>query len=42
MKGMSKALHFGKSVHDNGWGMFTTLLGYKLKEQEKQLVKIDK
>lgn len=42
MKGMSGALHFGKSVHDNGWGMFTTFLAYKLKEQGKQLVKIDK
>ncbi len=39
---MSQALHFGKSVHDNGWGMFTTFLGYKLKEQGKQLIKIDK
>ena len=42
MKGMAQALHFGKSVHDNGWGMFTTFLAYKLKEQGKQLVKIDK
>lgn len=42
MKGMSQALHFGKSVHDNGWGMFTTFLHYKLEEQGKQLVKIDK
>lgn len=42
MKGMSKALHFGKSVHDNGWGIFTTFLAYKLKEQGKQLIKIDK
>ncbi|MFB6468958.1 RNA-guided endonuclease TnpB family protein [Cytobacillus sp. Hz8] len=42
MKGLSKALRFGKSVHDNGWGMFTTFLGYKLKEQGKQLVKINK
>lgn len=42
MQGMSQALHFGKSVHDNGWGMFTRLLEYKLKEQGKQLVKIDK
>ncbi|MCM3800435.1 transposase, partial [Caldibacillus thermoamylovorans] len=32
MKGMSQALNFGKSVHDNGWGMFTTFLEYKLKE----------
>lgn len=42
MKGMSQALRFGKSVHDNGWGMFTLFLAYKLKEQGKQLVKIDK
>ena len=42
MKGMSQAFHFGKSVHDNGWGMFTTFLAYKLKEQGKQLVKIDR
>jgi putative transposase len=26
MKGMSQALHFGKSVMDNAWGMFTTFL----------------
>ena len=42
MRGMSKALKFGKSVADNGWGMFTTFLNYKLMEQGKQLVKIDK
>ncbi|QZT33935.1 transposase [Caldalkalibacillus thermarum TA2.A1] len=42
MKGMSQALHFGKSVHDNGWGMFTTFLQYKLEEQGKKLIKIDK
>ncbi|MBS4195516.1 RNA-guided endonuclease TnpB family protein [Lederbergia citri] len=42
MKGMSQALHFGKSVHDNGWGMFTGFLRYKLEEQGKQLIKIDK
>lgn len=42
MKGMSQGLHFGKSIHDNGWGMFTQFLQYKLKEQGKQLVKIDK
>ncbi|MFD2761569.1 RNA-guided endonuclease TnpB family protein [Lentibacillus juripiscarius] len=42
MKGMSRALKFGISVADNGWGMFTTFLQYKLEEQGKQLVKIDK
>lgn len=42
MKGMSRALNFGKGVADNGWGMFTSFLQYKLKEQGKQLIKIDK
>ena len=41
MKGMSRALRFGKSVADNGWRMFTTFLAYKLQEQGKQLVKVD-
>ncbi|WP_058306199.1 RNA-guided endonuclease TnpB family protein [Gracilibacillus massiliensis] len=42
MKGMSQALQFGKSVADNGWGMFTSFLKYKLKEQGKHLIKVDK
>ena len=42
MKAMSKSLHFGKSVCDNGWGMFTTFLAYKLAELGKQLVKVDR
>ena len=42
MRAMSQALHFGKSVSDNGWGMFTTFLKYKLEEQGKRLVKADK
>jgi putative transposase len=42
MKGMSQALNFGKSVADNAFGTFVTLLDYKLREQGKQLVKIDK
>ena len=42
MKGMSQALHFGKSVADNAWGMFTTFLQYKLEGQGKKLIKIDK
>jgi putative transposase len=42
MKGMSQALNFGKSVSDNGWGMFTTFLEYKSKLEGKQVVKIDK
>ena len=42
MKAMSQALQFGKSVSDNGWGMFVTFLKYKLEEQGKKLVKVDK
>lgn len=42
MKVMSQALNFGKSVFDNGWGMFTTFLKYKLEDMGKQLVKVDK
>ena len=42
MKGMSQALKFGKSVSDNGWGMFTTMLKYKTELSGKQLIKIDK
>lgn len=42
MKDMSRALKFGKSVHDNGWGMFVSFLDYKLKEQGKHLIKVDK
>lgn len=42
MKAMSQSLNFGKSVADNGWGMFATFLQYKLEEAGKQLVKIDK
>ncbi len=42
MQGLSQVLNFGKSVSDNGWGMFTVMLKYKLEEQGKQLVKIDK
>ena len=39
---MSRSLNFGKSVSDNGWGMFATFLKYKLEEQGKKLVKVDK
>ena len=42
LKCMSQALNFGKSVSDNGWGMFTRMLEYKLADNSKQLVKIDK
>ncbi|MCL2425298.1 MAG: transposase [Oscillospiraceae bacterium] len=42
MKGMSQALNFGKSVSDNGWGMFVSFLDYKLCEEGKVLIKVDK
>ena len=42
MRGMAQALNFGKSISDNGWGAFTRMLEYKLKDQGKQLAKIDK
>lgn len=42
MQGMSHALNLGKSVSDNAWGMFLRFLDYKLEEQGKMLVKVDK
>ena len=42
MKAMSQALNFGKSVSDNGWGMFRSMLAYKLADQGKTLIIIDK
>jgi putative transposase len=42
MKGMSQALKFGKSVSDNGWGIFTAMLQYKALFSGKTIVKIDK
>lgn len=42
IKAISGALCFGKSVSDNGWGMFTLFLQYKLEDAGKQLVKVDK
>ena len=40
MKAMSRSLHFGKSVMDNGFGQFREMLAYKLERQGKQLIKI--
>ena len=42
MRAMSKSLHFGKSVMDNGYGMLRTMLAYKLEERGKDLIKVDK
>ena len=40
MKSMSRSLHFGKSVMDDGYGMFRSMLEYKLNERGKELVKV--
>ena len=42
MKAMSRCLNFGKSVMDNSYGTFRDILAYKLEEQGKKLVKIDR
>ena len=42
MRGMAQGLHLAKSTNDNGYGMLKTFLAYKLAEQGKQLVVIDK
>jgi len=42
MKEMSQLLNLGKSVYDNGWGMFTAFLKYKLEDRGKKLIKIDR
>lgn len=42
MKGMSQGLHLGKGVMDNGYGMFVTMLEYKLKEKGKRLIYVDR
>ena len=42
MQAQAQALSFGKAVADNGWGMFTRMLEYKLEERRKYLVKADR
>lgn len=42
MKSISGTLNFGKSVSDNGWGMFARMLEYKLEDLGKILIKINK
>ena len=38
----NKGFGNGKATLDNAWGMFAVMLDYKLQEQGKQLIKIDK
>ena len=42
MKAMSQGLKLGKGVMDNGYGMLLEMLGYKLEEQGKILLRIDR
>ena len=42
LRSMAQCLKLGKSTHDNGFGMFRIFLKYKLEEQGKQFIKIDK
>jgi putative transposase len=42
MKAMSRSLHFGKSVMDNGYGMLRSMLEYKLDEKGGELVRVDR
>ena len=39
---MAQGLKLAKSTSDNGFGMLKTFLAYKLAEQGKQLIVIDK
>lgn len=42
LRGMAGSLKLGKATNDNGFGMFREFLGYKLAEQGKRLLTIDK
>ena len=42
LRTLSRTLKLGKSTMDNGFGMFRIFLSYKLAEQGKHLIKIDK
>jgi putative transposase len=42
MRGMAQGLKLAKSTNDNGFGMFRSFLAYKLAEQGKPLVVIDR
>jgi putative transposase len=42
LRGLAGSLKLGKSTNDNGFGMFRTMLEYKLTSQGKTFTKIDK
>lgn len=42
LRGMAGALKLGKSTNDNGFGLFRSILAYKMADRGKQFVKIGK
>lgn len=42
LKGMAGGLQLGKGVHDNEYGLFLSMLEYKLEERGKYLIKVDR
>lgn len=42
MMELSKTLHLGKNLMDNAYGLFRSYLAYKLEEQGKQLIRVDR
>ena len=42
LQAMAQSLNLGKSTNDNGFGMFREFLKYKLEEQGKHLINVDK
>ena len=42
LRGIASGLRLGKSTNDNGFGMFRNFLEYKLGEQGKLLIRIDR
>lgn len=42
LRGMGAALSLGRNLHDNGFGMFRSMLAYKLHRKGSCLVKVDR
>lgn len=42
LRALGQCLHLAKNQQDNGFGMFRTMLKYKLEDRGKQFVKVDK
>ena len=42
MKALSQCLHLGKGIMDNAYGAYLQKLSYKLEEQGKELIRIDR